>query len=236
MRSEWHCYSNTEPHCSYMTGSNCFLPIFDPALDTFDSLRARSPFCFSVILAAAARAEDAMVNSANICQICQNEARRLAAETLFLGVPQLEDVQAMAILAAFSERTWFAIGHATQMALDLGLQHDLPRLLKRMNSNDHTTRKDDRILIARARTWLTVLHIELEIAAGTAHQPRLEHIDPTKLRLLSTHPFMRPADTRILAIVDAVELRGTFMISTPRLRTDRCKGDFTKRSRTRKIF
>ena len=219
-----------------MTGSNCFLPIFDPALDTFDSLRARSPFCISVILAAAACAEDGMVSSSNFSQICQNEARRLAAETLFIGVPQLEDVQAMAIFAAFSERTWFAIGHATQMALVLGLQHALPRLLKRINNNDLKVRKEDRIVIAHARTWLTVLHIELEIAAGTANRPRLEQIDPTKLRLLSAQPFLRPSDSRILAIVDAVQLRGTLMISNPYLRTNRCKGDFRKRSRTRKIF
>jgi hypothetical protein len=197
-----------------MTGSNTFLPIFDPALDTFDSLRLRSPFCFSVILATAARAEDDTLSSGNLSQICQDEARRLAAETLFGGVPQLEDVQAMAILAAFSERTWFAISHATQMALVLGLQNALPQLLKRVNSNDHKTRKEDRILIANARTWLTVLHIELEIAAGTANRPRLECIDQTKLRLLSTYPFLRPSDSRILAIVDAVQLRGMFMISS----------------------
>ena len=195
-----------------MTGSNCFLPIFDPVLDTFDSLRARSPFCFSVILAAAARAEDETVASSNLSQICQNEARRLAAETLFIGVPKLEDVQAMAILAAFSERTWFSIGHATQMALVLGLQHALPQLLKRITSNDLKARKEDRILLSNTRTWLTVLHIELEIAAGTANRPRLEQIDPAKLRLLSTHPFLRLSDFRVLAIVDAVELRGTFMI------------------------
>ena len=219
-----------------MTGSNCFLPIFDPALDTFDSLRTRSPFCFSVILAAAARAEDELHASDSLSQICQNEARRLAAETLFAGVPQLEDVQAMAILAAFSERTWFAIGHATQMALDLGLQHALPQLLKRINSNDQKARKEDRILIAHARTWLTLLHIELEIAAGTAHRPRLEQMDPAKLRLFSTYPFLRPSDSRILAIVDAVELRGTFMISSPCLRTNRRKDAFTKRSRTLEIF
>lgn len=198
-----------------MTGSNCFLPIFDPALDTFDSLRARSPFCLSVTLAAAARAEDGMQASGDVSQICQNEARRLAAETLFVGVPQLEDVQAMAILAAFSERTWFAIGHATQMALDLGLQHALPQLVKRINSNDHKTRKEDRILVAHARTWLTVLHIELEIAVGTAHPPRLEQIDPAKLRSFATYPFLRPSDSRILAIVDAVELRGMSMTSCP---------------------
>lgn len=191
-----------------MTGSNTFLPMFDPVLDTFDSLRVRSPFCFAVVLATAARAKEALNPTDSLRQICQNEARRLAAETLFIGVPVLEDAQAMTLLAAFSERTYFAIGHATQMALVLKLQNALDQLLLNRHSDSSEVRKSDRLLTRQARTWLMVLFIEWEIAAGTARPPRLKSIDTETLRAFAMHPASNASDSRIVSLLELVTLRG----------------------------
>ena len=191
-----------------MTGSNAFLPMLDPVQDTFDSLRIRSPFCFCVVLAIAARADNMDEASHELHEVCQAEARKLAGESLFIGVPTLEDVQAMTLLAAFSERTWFAIGHAMQMALVLGLHRAFPQLLKDRGAPTAQKRKHDKVLARNARTWLTVLHIEWEIAFGTARQPRLEQIDSMSLRAFVTHISSCASDLRILSIIELVQLRG----------------------------
>lgn len=192
-----------------MTGSNAFLPILDPVQDTFDSVRIRSPFCFCVILAIAARAEATDEASQNIRQACDAEAKRLGGESLFIGVPRLEDVQAMTLLAAFSERNWFAIGHAMQMALALGLPNALPQLLQNHHTATPQNRRQDKLLARHARTWLTVLHIDWEIACGTARQPRREQqIDYLILRAFATHTSSCASDSRILAIIELVQLRG----------------------------
>ena len=69
----------------YMTGSNQYLPIFDPVQDTFHSLRVRFPFCYYVVLAIAARAESGAEVSdeaaRNLWHTCQAEARRYAGES-----------------------------------------------------------------------------------------------------------------------------------------------------------
>ncbi|KAK4949726.1 hypothetical protein LTR10_011568 [Elasticomyces elasticus] len=192
---------------SFMAGSNTFLPMFDPVLDTFDSLRVRSPFCFAVILSTAARAREASNPMDNLRQTCQNEARRLAAETLFIGVPVLEDAQAMTLLAAFSERTYFAIGHATQMALLLNLQKALAQLLVNRHLVSSVVRKKDRLLTRQARTWLMVLFIEWEIAAGTARPPRLEAIGTETLRAFALHPASNVSDSRMVSLLELVVLR-----------------------------
>jgi hypothetical protein len=192
-----------------MTGSNTFLPMLDPVLDTFDSVRVRSPFCLAVVLATAARARETTNPADNVKQICHGEARRLAAETLFIGNPVLEDAQAMTILAAFSERTWFAVGHATQMAMVLRLQDALPQLLKGPRSIfTADTQRTARLLARQARTWLMILSIEWEIAAGTARPPRIQAIDAETLRAFATHPASNVSDSRIVSLLELIILRG----------------------------
>ncbi|OQU96083.1 hypothetical protein CLAIMM_02218 [Cladophialophora immunda] len=192
---------------SFMTGSNTFLPMLDPVLDTFDSLRVRSPFCFAVVLATAARVKEASNPTDPVRQATQNEARVLAAETLFIGVPVLEDVQAMTLIAAFSERTWFAIGHAIQMAQVLELQNALPQLLHSTRSRSTDSQKTERLLARQARIWLMVSFIEWEIAAGTARRPRLEAIDVETLRAFATHPTANASESRVVSLLELVILR-----------------------------
>ncbi|KIW44024.1 uncharacterized protein PV06_05067 [Exophiala oligosperma] len=189
---------------SFITGNNTFLPMLDPLLDTFDSLRVRSPFCFAVVLATAARVKEAANITDHVRQVTQNEARRLAAETLFIGVPVIEDVQAMTLIAAFSERTWFTIGHAIQMALVLGLQTALQQLLRSPCTHSADTQKTERRLARQARTWLMASFLEWEIAAGTARRPRIEAISAETLRAFARHPAANASDSRIVSLVELV--------------------------------
>lgn len=136
----------------------------------------------------------------------RDQAHRLAAETLFIGKPTLEDAQAMTLLAAYSERTWLAISHATQIALLLNLQEAVPILLQN-STNSTGDRRTHRNLWVSARTWLAILCIEWEIAAGTARRPRLEKISIETLRQYALLPAANPSDFRIVSSVEMVMLR-----------------------------
>lgn len=196
-----------------MASSNNFIPLFHPLLDTFDSLRRSSDFCLAAILAVASRVEahsDHNFDSVKI--ICEKESRRLAAESLFESPTRLESVQAMIILAAWSEKTWFAIGHAVQMALDMRLQAALPRLLAEESSAallSGQTNAPNLRLAREVRTWLVLNTIEREIAVGTAREPRLkDEIDGAMVRKFLVHPSSRLSDMRFISIVELIQLRG----------------------------
>ncbi len=91
---------------SYMTGANAFLPLFDPIVDTFEAVRQSSTFCLTVILAIALSVDRARPSSEKLRDHTHAEACHLAAKSLFMASPRLETVQAMVLLAAYSEKNW----------------------------------------------------------------------------------------------------------------------------------
>ena len=103
-----------------MSCATNFLPIFDSILDSFEVLRAKEPFCFAVILFLAS-----CIEASSISHQCAQRVKDLMAASLFSYPASLGKVQGMILLVAYAENTWFAIGHALQMALDLGLDNTL---------------------------------------------------------------------------------------------------------------
>jgi hypothetical protein len=144
----------------------------------------------------------------NIHAICQADSQHLAAESLFRPHGQLESVQGMIVLAAYSEKTWFAIGHAHQMAVDLGLDK---LVMTNHHKNNNTDLGDDSGLLARKlRIWLILHHIDQEIASGTAREFRTMAIEEKYLRGLLEHPLSSAFDLRIISTIEVVQLRSEF--------------------------
>ncbi|KAI9734944.1 MAG: hypothetical protein M1834_002024 [Cirrosporium novae-zelandiae] len=193
----------------FMTGSRNFTPLFDPVLDSFDSLRLRSTFCFTVVIWLAVRASVESCNDTQLVQICQDEVKKLTYETLFKNPPNLETIQGMILLAAYSEKSFFALGHALQMAKELGISKTLATLHhKPSRQHDSTTKPNcDQILIQQARTYLSLHGIEQEHAYGGARRPRVEEIDDAQLQAFLNHPLSLPFDIRKVATVELNQLR-----------------------------
>ncbi|KAK9233774.1 hypothetical protein V1525DRAFT_441397 [Lipomyces kononenkoae] len=193
----------------FIAAAHEFLPIFDPIFDTFDSLRRRSTFCFTAILTVAAEAESVGSDSVYIHQLCRHEARRLAAESMFEPSVKIESVQAMIILAAWSDAMWFAVGHALQMAVHLGLSQVLPKLLSNKGvSNIQNSNKRNKILARQVRTWLALYYLEQEIAAGLGRPARVETVREETLRELMQYPTLTAFDVICLSSIDFVCIRG----------------------------
>ncbi|KAJ5620700.1 C6 transcription factor [Penicillium lagena] len=191
-------------------GSKNFLPLFDPIRDTFDSIRSRSLFCFTVIIYLASRAVMDLRSDTHIQRVLQDEAQRLAEDSFFERPTKLETVQGMILLAAYSEKTWFSTALILRTALDSGLEKSLDTLLSQENVPRSSLAASiaDRQLVWQTRTWLITFTLEQDVASGTGRKSRIAEVDAIKLRKFLDYPLSLPCDMRTVSIIELHQLRG----------------------------
>ncbi|KAG8890381.1 hypothetical protein FRB98_008956 [Tulasnella sp. 332] len=177
-----------ELYSIFFSGCHIFIPLFDPAYDTFEGLRERTPFCFDAILAVAAKIR---------------AGTGIARSTLFGPVVRKEAVQAMLLLSAWSTNGWLPSGHAMRMALDLGLH----RALDKLAETGHKPRSDEeeRDLIVSARIWLCLFWFDHQMSLGTGRPVILRDETSVKhCRILLSHPMVSPTDVRLVSLVELI--------------------------------
>lgn len=187
-----------------MASASSFLPIFDPILDSFETLRSREPLCFAVILTLASCIDGSLLR-----EQCLREVKELVAGSLFHYPASLGKVQGMILLVAYAESTWFAIGHALQMALDLGLDKTLSHEQMPDQQSLVSHSEGQRQVIRSARVWLALCFIEREIAIGTARLSRIPKVPATALAHFTCQSQAHPPNMRLAALVEAVQIRGS---------------------------
>ncbi|KAH7134285.1 hypothetical protein EDB81DRAFT_887092 [Dactylonectria macrodidyma] len=192
----------------FMSCATNFLPIFDPILDSFEALRAKEPFCFAVILFLAS-----CVEASPISHQCAQRVKELMAASLFSYPASLGKVQGMILLVAYAEGTWFAIGHALQMALDLGLDNTLSHEHMPDHISNLTHSESQRQAVRSTRVWLALCFIEKEIAMGTAKLSRISKVLDHDLAHLTCQSHTHPPNMRLASLVEAVQIREEFMMS-----------------------
>ena len=115
-----------------------FLSIFDfEFLDEghasgkwFDDVRRRSILLFDTIVAIGCLIRSGVDSTSSaLYSNCIAEAYRHAKQTLFVSTSSEETVQAIILLAAYSDNGWLMCGHATRMAQELGYDRAFARLL-----------------------------------------------------------------------------------------------------------
>jgi hypothetical protein len=95
----------------FFSGCHLFIPLFDPAYDTYESLKERTPFCFDAILAVAAKIRAGNGPPGNVFYRCLEEAQGIARSTLFGPVVRKEAVQGervsplLCFASAFDDQT-----------------------------------------------------------------------------------------------------------------------------------
>ncbi|KAJ5633922.1 hypothetical protein N7528_001764 [Penicillium herquei] len=194
----------------FTVGSKNYLPLFDPIRDTFDSIRSRSLFCFTVIIYLASRAVMDLRTDTHMQRVLQDEAQRLAEDSFFERPTKLETVQGMILLAAYSEKTWFSTALILRTALDSGLEKSLDTLLSQENipRSSLAASMEDRQLVWQTRTWLISFTLELDVASGTGRKSRIGEVDIMKLRKFLDYPLSLPCDMRTVCIIELHQLRG----------------------------
>lgn len=192
----------------YMHGGNSFLPLFDPITDTFDSIRDRSKFIFTVVLYLAARQKHTDDTDNQVSRICEREVRWLAADSLFENPTSLETAEAMTLLSVHSEKTWFALGHAVQLAWDLGLDRVTRRLMADSTSQSYqpSSSKKIRYDLRCARCWLLLIHYDRALAFSTARTPRTGNFDVNDWGQFLGIRLWRPSDVCFCAAIDLLKV------------------------------
>ncbi|EHA28061.1 hypothetical protein ASPNIDRAFT_131182, partial [Aspergillus niger ATCC 1015] len=205
----------------FMGGSKNFLALFDPIRDTFDSVRSRSLFCFSVIIYLASRAVMDLRSDTHLQRVLQDEAQRLAEDSFFERPTKVETVQGMILLAAYSEKTWFSTALILRTALDSGLEKSLDALLSQEDvpRSSLSASMEDRKLVWQTRTWLISFTLELDVASGTGRKSRIDAVDTMKLRKFLEYPLSLPCDMRTISIIEIHQLRSQSRMSIENAKT-----------------
>ncbi|KAI0030204.1 hypothetical protein K488DRAFT_23891, partial [Vararia minispora EC-137] len=189
-------------------GCSTFLPIFDSSYDTYDSLRSRSPFAVNSICMVAAKVRDGGGKASDVYRACLSETQAIACATLFSPVIRQEAVQAMILVAGWSDNGWLTCGHAVRMALELSMHKAWPRLLKRLDTGKAAKTQEDRDLITATRIWFCLYLFEHQLSYGTGRPAILKDDESIwKCRLLLHHPLAIEDDMRLVSTVELMAIR-----------------------------
>lgn len=183
----------------FMQQCNIATPIFDPVLDTYESTSEQNPLTLSVITWLAARQD------LSHDKTLEHEVKRLAGNTLFENPCSIDGLEAMLLLAVHSEKTWFALGHAHQMALDLRLDVSMANVL---TSPNDCSRADSQC----ARLWLFVVYFDRAIAIGGARWPRCERMDSASLEKFALRRYCHPSDIFFCAGLEIFDLSASLRL------------------------
>ncbi|KAG8762185.1 hypothetical protein FRC11_010572 [Ceratobasidium sp. 423] len=190
----------------FYRGCSTFLPVFDMAVDTYDALHSRSPFCVNTICMVAARVRDG--GESETYQKCRAEVEEISRHTLFTPVVRQEAVQAMVLVSGWSTNGWLPGGHAVRMGLEIGMHKAWPKLHKRMRAGKISVSQEERQLVISARTWFVLFLFEHQISFGTG-RPAILREDESILRCrdILRHPLSIQDDMRLVSMVELMALR-----------------------------
>ncbi|KAI0341976.1 hypothetical protein BDW22DRAFT_1358086 [Trametopsis cervina] len=187
----------------FFSGCNIFIPVFDPAYDTYEGLMERTPWTFDAILAVASKIRSGTGPLSPSFYRALEEAQGIARSSLFGPVVRKEAVQGMLLLAAWSTNGWLPSGHAMRMALDLGLHRALEKLADEPNKK--RTEEEERNLVVSARIWLCLYWFDHQMSLGTGRPIVLRDEGSIRhCRLLLKHPMASPTDVRLVSQVELI--------------------------------
>jgi len=145
----------------------------------------------------------------------------LASLLIKATLPTIEDIQAITLMAAYSENGAVLIALALRFAIQLGMPTIVDQLVARSTNRSNPSGVEERELYRLSRLWHGVCNLEL--LYGYAHSLMLVavaddccsfsldggkmpgmtlHISPRKIRSLVNHPERTPVDVRLLSQIE----------------------------------
>ncbi|PPQ63001.1 hypothetical protein CVT24_006107 [Panaeolus cyanescens] len=191
----------------FYDGCSTFLPVFDSATDTYESLRERSPFAVDTICMVGARVRDGGGKPSEMYLRCLEQVQAISSASLFAPVLRYEAVQSMILVSGWSDNGWLSGGHAVRMAMELSMHKAWPKLYKRI-CNNKTDIHEDRNLVVASRTWFCLYLFEHQLSYGTGRPAVLKDDESIRdCRALLGHPLTIEDDMRLVSTVELIEIR-----------------------------
>ncbi|CBX97529.1 hypothetical protein LEMA_P106600.1 [Plenodomus lingam JN3] len=193
---------------SFFAASQYLVPIFCEQRDTFDSVFSRSCFLFDTLTSIGCRAEegfDSLIHRQLQSRVRDHLTRLIVAS----GTPTIEDVQAMTVMAAYSENAFVLIALALRFAHQLHLHHAVDRLMAlEVVTGSEPTCTETQELYRRSRIWHGICNLELFFSLDGGKLPSMTlDTSSRKIRRLLTHPERTYVDVRLLSQIELNILR-----------------------------
>ena len=136
------------------------MPIFCEKHDTLVSVSSRSVILFDAIVSIGCRAEEGF-DSLIYRQLQSRVRDHLTGLLIHMQTPDLEDIQAITLLAAYSENVFVLIALAIRFAIQLGLPSAVDQLISKSRDRSGNVDSDERELYRLARVWHGICNLEL---------------------------------------------------------------------------
>ncbi|KAM0787476.1 hypothetical protein ACM66B_003552 [Microbotryomycetes sp. NB124-2] len=196
----------------FMSSCLPFWPILDPAYDTYESLRERSPWSINaIVMVGATRISDSSSEFRQAAEHGLEEAHGIARSSLFGPTVRLEGCQAMGIVAAWQtgNSPYMAAGHALRMSMELGLHRALGKLSEDAAERRVRSQAEQRSLVSSARIFLCLNWLDwiLSTSSGRPLSMHEELVSPDKLQVFLRHPLSIVSDKFLVAHYELMACR-----------------------------
>jgi hypothetical protein len=121
---------------------------------------SRSAFLFDGIVSIGCRAEEGF-SSTKYRQLQSRLRDHLTNRLINANVPILEDVQAITLMAAYSENGFVLIALALRFAIQVGLPDAVDKLIARCMDRSRSMGQDEKELYRLSRMWHGICNLEL---------------------------------------------------------------------------
>ena len=198
---------------AFFEGCDRFVPVFD-LQDSFDSVRARSNILFDVILIFGARATHGALSRPHqrlyglLREHTSDLVLRLAGRT---DAPiAIEDIQALLVIASYSDSGGILCDVALRASLEAGLPNSLDTLFLIIANHALQAAPIDRSLYVSARVWYYLFVLDMILSIDGGKPPSISmQTSSRRVRSLLNHPQRTTLDIRLFAQVELNALRAT---------------------------
>ncbi|RAL09538.1 putative C6 transcription factor [Aspergillus homomorphus CBS 101889] len=207
---------------TFFQGCDRYIPVFDPEVDTYASVRSRSSILFNAICTIGSRVETSGVIGAGfqIPDLLHAELKRWIGVVIqSKNLSCLESLQALLIVACYTAERSLILSFATRMALDLGLDKAFEELMQRltmkrtngtngMPESSGTVEAQERYLMRKSRTWFGLLVLDHIFHVDGGKPPGIRVMgNARRCRILLQHPSSTVLDLRLFSQVELNVMR-----------------------------
>ncbi|KAF2194414.1 hypothetical protein K469DRAFT_650191 [Zopfia rhizophila CBS 207.26] len=188
---------------SFFSGSHYLVPIFCEKTDTFQSVSVRSAFLFDTIISVGCRAEEGP--SSSTYRRLQSRLREHFTSIVINPqfTPCIETIQALAVMASYSENGSVLIAVSLRLALELGLPKAVERLTARMPTSAEGVTDEEKESYRLTRVWYCICNLELFFSLDGGKAPGIDlSTSSRRIRALVHHPEKTSVDLRLLSQVE----------------------------------
>ncbi|GFN10314.1 putative C6 transcription factor [Aspergillus tubingensis] len=196
---------------TFFQGCDRYIPVFDPDIDTFNSVRARSSILFNAICTIGSRVE--IRSGSQIPDLLHAELKRSINVIIQnKNLNCLESVQALLVVACYSAERSLILSFATRMALDLGLDEAFEELIQRLTMKETEQVHDmtgvlvddeERTLMRKSRIWFGLLVLDHIFHVDGGKPPGIRVTgNAHRCRILLRHHTSTVLDLRLFSQVE----------------------------------